>query len=275
MARQPTYPSDLTDEQFALLQPLIPRAKPGGRPRRVDLRAVLDAIFYVTKTGCQWRYLPRDFPPRSTANGYLRGWQADGTWALIQQALRDRVRAAAGLDQSTTASVDSQSIKTTGAAEDVGYDGGKKVKGRKRHVAVDSLGLLLAVAVTGAGVSDADGAELALGQLSRPHLPGLKRVFADSAYHRHRLYEWIDRRAWYELEIVSRPLGSAGWVLTPKRWVVERTLGWLIQYRRLARDYEKTSRSSTACIYVSQIHLMLRRLSRTKLQPACPQLLAA
>jgi transposase len=255
------YPSDLTDAQFARIAPLLPKAKPGGRPRTVNLHDVVNAILYVDRTGCQWRALPVDYGPWSTAYDYFRKWRLDGTWQRLNDALRVQVRKKAGRRRTPkTAALDSQSAKAGGSGGETGYDAGKKVSGRKRHLLVDSLGLLLAVLVTAASVSDARAAANLLAALPLEQLPRLAVVWADGAYATAALAEEVAFWGRYELVIVRRPEGATGWVLVPKRWVVERTFAWLLRYRRLGRDYERRPESSEAMIYVGMIHVMLRRL---------------
>jgi putative transposase len=259
MRTQP-YPSDLTDEQWGLVKNLIPEY-PGGRPRKTSMRDVLDAIFYVLRTGCQWRFLPKDFPPKSTVWGYFDQWRHNGTLELIHDALRDKVRKKQRPGRPRrTASIDSQSVDTSSGGEARGRDNAKNVNGRKRHIVVDSLGLLLAVVVTAASVDDAAAAPEALKQLAGQPLGKVRRVYADSKYHNHALYGWVADNGWYELVVVRRPEGAVGWVRLPIRWVVERTFAWLTKCRRLSVDREKSTRSAEAMIRLAMIHLMLNRL---------------
>jgi putative transposase len=258
------YETDLTDEQFALLEPFLPRPKRTGRPP-ADLREVLNAILYLVRTGCQWRMLPKDFPPWSTVHTWYRRWRTDGTWERVNEALRQQVRRQAGRHASPRASaVDSQSVKTAGQGGPTGYDGGKKVKGRKRHIWVDSMGLVLAVLVTAADRHDAHAACDLLHSRLWDELPRLGVVYADSQYRAGCLREDVFDLAPFRLHVVSRPEDAEGFVRLPQRWVAERTFAWLGRSRRLFKDCERRPESSEAMIQVSMIHMMLRRLAPTK-----------
>jgi transposase len=250
----------VTDEQWALIKPLIP-VYPGGRPRKTDVRDVLDAILYILRTGCQWRYLPKDFPPRSTVWRYFDEWRHNGTLEEIHDKLREKVRKQERPGQPRhTASIDSQSVDTSSGGEARGRDNAKNVDGRKRHIIVDSLGLLLAVLVTAADVDDAAAAPGVLVQLEGIPLTKLRKVYADTKYHNHALYGWVAENGFYELEVIRRPKGAEGWVKLPIRWTVERTFAWLDKCRRLSVDREKSTRSAEAMIRLAMIHMMLNRL---------------
>lgn len=258
--RTESYPSDVSDEQWALIEPHIP-AHPGGRPRKTNLRDVLGGIFYVLRTGCQWRYLPKDFPPKSTVWRYFDEWRKGGILDTIHDLLRKKVRAREKpYSPRTTASVDSQSVDTTGGGKGRGRDNAKNVDGRKRHIVVDSLGLLLAVLVTAAGVDDAKAAAELFGRLEGQPMGKVRRMFADNKYHNYALYEWVESNARFGLEIVRRPEGVQGWVRLPIRWTVERTFAWLGKCRRLSKDRERSVLSSEAFVKLAMIHLMLNRL---------------
>src|SRR5262245_30800647 len=258
--RTQSYPSDISDAQWELVERLIP-VYPGGRPRQTDLRDVVDAIFYLLRTGCQWRYLPKDFPPKSTVWKYFDQWRHDGTLERIHDALRKKARSAEKPYQPrTTASVDSQSVDATSGGEQRGRDNHKNVNGRKRHIVVDSMGLLLAVLVTAASVDDAKAAQALFGRLRGQPVGKVARVFADNKYHNFALYQWVENNARSGLVIVRRPDGQKGWVDLPLRWTVERTFAWLGRCRRLTADREKSVLSAEAFVKLAMIHLMLNRL---------------
>jgi putative transposase len=257
------YPSDLTDSQWHLIKGLLPPPKRRGRPR-LDLRAVLDAIAYVLKGGIQWRMMPRDCPKWQSAYSYFRRWRRDGTWRRVHDALRACARRRAGRHKHPTGGcLDSQSARTTeaAAAGTRGADANKRVKGRKRHVLTDTLGLLLCVVVTAANVQDKAGALLAFKRLGGGGKK-LRRVWADGAYRttRGHLAAWVARQR-IALTAVTRPAGQRGFALLPRRWVVERTFAWLCQSRRLSKDYERLAETSEALIYIAMTRLMLRRLA--------------
>ena len=255
------YETDLSDRQFALVEPFLPPPKPMGRPR-ADLRRVLDGILYLVRTGCQWRLLPHDFPPWSTVHTWYRRWRRDGTWQNTNEALRRRVRSAAGRDPSPESSAaDSQSVKTGPQGGEHGFDNGKKVSGRKRHIWVDSMGLLLAVLVTAADVHDSRAAIDLFHSRLWEDLPRLQVVYTDTHYTAHYLDEEVFSFAPFRRVVVSRPEGKEGWVKLPQRWVVERTFAWLNRSRRLSKDYERLPESSQAMVRLSMIHLMLHRLA--------------
>jgi len=257
------YPSDLTDRQWQLIRQLLPRRSRRGR-RPINRRRIINAILYVVRTGCQWRMLPKEFPNWSTVYGVFWRWRNEGTWQKIHDSLREKVRRASGKKSTPTAAiVDSQSIRTAEGGIERGYDAGKKITGRKRHLAVDTLGLVLAVVVHGGYWQDHDGACFVLMQLEK-RFRRLKVIFGDAAYGRNGLPEWVKETFGWVMQTVLRPVKAKGFVVLPKRWIVERTFAWLARYRRQSKDYEKTTESSEAMIYIAMISLMSRRLENVE-----------
>jgi transposase len=256
------YPSDLTDQQWGLIVPLLPPVKTGGRPEKHPRRAIVDAILYVVRTGCSWRQLPSDFPPWQTVYWYFVRWEEVKVTEKLLAAVRERLRVEEGRNPEPSAGlVDSQTVKgaDTVGRDSRGYDAGKRINGRKRFIVTDTLGLLIAVVVCAASMQDRDGAKPVLLQayLASP----VRFVFADSAFA-GRLLDWASRMLRTTIHVVRKPAGQRGFAVIPRRWAVERTLAWLTAHRRLARDYERDPAISEAMIRWAAINTMTRRLAR-------------
>jgi transposase len=272
---KPGYETSLSDGQWSVIAPLLPAPNPrhGGRPLKYDRRLVLDTILYVLRTGCAWRHVPHDLVPWDAAYRWFQAWSADGTWRRVHDALRDRVREREGRDRQPTAAVlDSQSARSAEGGEAIGYDAGKRVRGRKRHLLVDTSGLLLRAVVHSASVQDRAGARLVLHRLHE-QLPYLGLIWIDGGYVNvvdAGLIDWAQREEQVELVVVPRNADVRGFQVLPRRWVVERTFGWLARCRRLARDYERKTAHAEAMIDVAMIRLMAARLAGEDIEPQGP-----
>jgi putative transposase len=253
------YPSDLTDSQWNLIKDFFPLPKNTGRPRENEFRCILNAIFYITKTGAPWRFLPSQYPKWATVYHYFRKWRKDGTWIRIHDTLRAQLRIKQGRHKHPTAgAIDSQSVKTTSVAGIRGFDGGKLINGRKRHILVDTLGLLLWVVVTAGNVQDRDGAKMLL-QGVGGSAKKLRKIWVDGAY-RGDLLSWVEAKFRMVLSVVLRSDKQKGFVVLPRRWVVERTFAWLNNSRRLSKDYERLTETSEAFVQMAMMRLMICRL---------------
>lgn len=259
------YPSDLTDAEWIIVKDLVPPARPGGRPRTTDMREVVNAIFYLLRTGCGWQYLPTDFPPWQTVYDYFAAWGRDGTWETIHHVLVMQTREQSGREASPSAGIiDGQSAKSVERGgrriDPVGYDAGKKIKGRKRHVVVDTAGNLLKTLVLPADIQERAGARLRLSGLKRLYV-WVQKLWADAAYSGKDFAKQIKKAINIVIEVVKRAETATGFVVLARRWVVERTLAWLNRNRRLSKDYENLTETATYYLYCASIQRMIRRLA--------------
>jgi putative transposase len=253
------YPTELTDSQWHHIKDFFPKPKPTGRPREVEFREVVNAIIFLVVTGCQWRMLPKEYPKWQIVYHYFQRWQNGGIWYRIHETLRSDLRRKKGRHKHPTAgSLDSQSVRTTAVPSSRGFDAGKKINGRKRHILVDTLGLIITMAVTTADMQDRDGARVLLRSFGI-HRKKLRKVWVDGGY-RGELVKWVKRTFRYCLEVVLRSDDVKGFVVLPKRWIVERTFAWLSNHRRLSKDYERYTKTSETMIQIAMMRLMLRRL---------------